>query len=940
MQKYLVSFLVSILCGTALFGQTGKITGKIKDESNNSPLANASIVSSLQKVSASSDFEGDYSLELPEGSYSIVVRYVGYEAKEIKDIAVRSGKVTELDITLLPESDVLDEVVVSVSARKNTEASILNMQKSAGVLMDGLSAQSIKRSGASDIASAIRTVPGVSVQEGKFIYVRGLGDRYTKSILNGVDIPGLDPDKNTIQMDIFPTSILENIVVTKSASAELPADFTGGVVDIVTKDFPSRKQVGINFSLGANPAMNFNSDYLTYSGGKTDFLGFDDGTRKLPISPNATIPLPASSDNNSLEGITRSFDPILGANTKTSLPNFSLGFNFGNQYQLGDNKLGVIASIDYRNTTEYYKDFRNGIYQKPEERTDYEILVDRRQRGSLGLNNVLGSALLGLNYKTDRAKYTLNVLHVQNGESRAAIFDQETRISNDINVVRNNLEYTQRSISNILVSGKHSNADASFLTEWKLSPTFSKVNDKDLRLTSFKREPDGTFTINSDSGFPTRLWRNLDEINAVNKVDFTKKHTLFDNSAFLKFGALYSYKQRDYSINNYDIGTRGVETRDLQGDPNNILKDENVWTPETNLGYFIRGDFQAQNTFDAAQHTAAAYVSSEFKPIEKLRTIVGLRVEKFMTYFTGQNNSGTEVYDNEKTIDKLDLFPSLNLIYGLNAQNNIRLSYSRTTARPSFKELSIVQIPDLLTGVNFLGNIDLEPAYINNFDLRYEMYGDRAQMFAVSAFYKQFKNPIEIVAYSSAAPNDFTPRNTSEAQVYGVEFEVRKNFEFVHEGLKDLSLNANVSLVHSVIEMSKVVGGEYESRQAFARTDEEIEDTRSLQGQSPYLINAGLSYNNTENGLEAGVFYNVQGKTLDVVGFGKNPDVYVQPFNSLNFNFSKRVGASKHGSISVKAENILGAERKSLYESYKANTQEFLFRAPGRTFSIGYSYNF
>ena len=194
--------------------------------------------------------------------------------------------------------------------------------------MDGLSIASINKTGASNIASAIKSVPGVSVQDGKFVYVRGLGDRYTKSILNGMDIPGLDPDKNTIQMNIFPTNILENILIVKSASADLPADFTGGVIDIVTKDFPSQKQMEFSVSGGFNPSMHLKDNYLTYEGGKTDFLGFDDGNRALPISTAQIIPNPAAVKNRTLEPITRAFNRTLATEQKTSLPDFGFGFNY------------------------------------------------------------------------------------------------------------------------------------------------------------------------------------------------------------------------------------------------------------------------------------------------------------------------------------------------------------------------------------------------------------------------------------------------------------------------------------------------------------------------------------------------------------------------------------------------------------------------------------
>ncbi|MBJ7880894.1 TonB-dependent receptor [Gelidibacter salicanalis] len=936
--------ILTVICLLALQfvnAQTGKITGKILDGEYNDVLPFANVLIKGTEKGTTSDFDGNYTLELEEeGSYTLLFSFVGYESKEVTGVIIKNGGVTELTVTISPSTASLDEVVITTTARRNSEQSVLNLQKNSATLMDGLSIESINKIGASSIASAIKSVPGVSVQDGKYVFVRGLGDRYTKSVLNGMDIPGLDPDKNTIQMDIFPTNILENILVIKSASAQLPADFTGGVVDIITKDFPTKKQMRVSFSGGFNPSMHFKDNYLSYEGGNTDFLGFDDGTRRLPLATDLKIPNPAAQKNGILDNVTRAFNPTLATERTSSMPDFSFGFNYGNQFDVGENKLGVIASLDYKNTTTFYEGFENGIYQKPEERDQYELRFDRRQIGDYGSNNVLASLLTGVTYKTSKSKYSLNVLHIQNGESRAALFDQTTEISNSIDVVKDNLEYTERSVSNLLFSGKHSNEDASFTTEWKIAPTSSRVNDKDVRLTTFIKEPNGGFTISSDAGFPNRIWRDLNEVNLVGKVDFTKKYDLFNKKASLKFGGLYSYKQRDYSIYSYEIAFLNLSPTVFGGNPNAILTDETIWTPQTNSGSYIRGNFEPANSFDANQNTTAAYISNEFKIGDKLRTIIGLRAEYFTSFFTGQNNTGSEILNNEQLLDELDFFPSANLIYEFDEDTNFRVSYSKTTARPSFKENSLVQISDLLTGTLFLGNIDLVPSYIDNFDFRFEVFGEESQMFAVSSFYKSFKDPVELVAFSVTAPNQFTPRNSKSAKVYGLEFEVRKNFGFITEGLKDLSLNVNVSIIESKIKMAKGEDQEFDSRQAFARDGETIDDTRHLQGQSPFLVNAGLNYNNQTIGFETGLFYNVQGKTLEVVGFGKNPDVFVQPFNSLNFNLSKTFGKDKNSSISLKVDNILDSKKESSYESFSAEKARFSFRQPGTAFSIGYSLNF
>lgn len=940
MNKYYSFWLLFFfIAPVMLFGQTGRITGVVKDAGSNASLSGVSVAVVGGAQATSTDFEGAYSFDLPTGTYTLLFSYVGYVSQEITTIKVDGGKAASVDVTLSSSFDELDEVVVSVSARKNTEQSILNMQKNSGVVMDGLSSQAIKRSGASDIASAVKIVPGVSIQEGKYVYVRGLGDRYTKSILNGMDLPGLDPDKNTVQMDIFPTGVLENIIVMKSASADLPADFTGGVVDIVTKDIPTQKQMGISLSLGYNPDMHFKDNYVGYKGSGTDFLGYDKGKRSMPVTKDYNIPSPVLESNRpAVEYVTRSFDPTMGAERKkNNSPDMSLSFDFSNQYNVGGNKLGVIGVLNYKKETRFYEGFRNGIYQKPNQTDESsELRADRTTMGDLGEEEVLLSGMLGLNYKTDRSKYTFNALHIQNGESSAAIYDQVTRIQNSNTTYKHTLDYSQRSITNLMLGGKHSNENADFITEWKISPSWAKVKDKDVRQTTFVREGD-KFVMNTDAGLPMRIWRNLDEVNAVAKVDFTKKWNLFERDASLKFGGLYSYKQRDYGIHNYTINFRENDTGAPNGDPNKILNEENIYSANADQGFYIQGEYEAANTFDAKQHTAAAYASVELKPWEQVKAIIGVRAEQYTSFFTGQNVA-RDVYDNVKTIDDLDFFPSLNLIYTPINNHNLRASYSRTVARPSFKELSVVQIYDPLTDTRFLGNLDLKSTYINNADIRYEIFADRAQMFAVSGFYKNFKDPIELQSYSDAAPTNITARNTPSANVYGVEVEGRKHFGFISEGLQDLSFNLNVTVVKSEIEMSD---NEFNARKSFARPGEEIENKRDLQGQSPYLINTGLMYNSSEKGFEAGMFYNVQGKTLEIIGFSKNSDVFAKPFHSLNLNLAKKLGANfRAGTVSVKVDNLLDSKRQSVYESFGAADQIYSERLYGRRFTVGYSFNF
>lgn len=921
-------------------GQTGKIAGTIMDGEFNEPMAFANVLIKNTTKGTTSDFDGKYSIDVEAGNYTLVFSYIGYQTIEISDVVVKSNDEIIVDVTLNTNS--LETVVITTTVRKNTESAILDLQKKSITLLDGLSAQSIKSSGASNIASAVKNVPGVSIQGGKYVYVRGLGDRYTKSILNGVDIPGLDPDRNTIQMDIFPTNILDNIIVVKSAAAEYPADFTGGVIDIVTKDFPTKANYTISTGFGYNPDMHFNDNYLNYSGSNTDFLGFDDGMRNIPVNRYQVIP--GTFDNSTvLSNMTNVFNKELMAKQANSGANFNFGFTAGNQFDVGDDKLGYQLSFSYKNKTQFYDDRFDGTYMRDQNNSSVNELVGTRtSEGVEGKNTVLLSSLAGFVYKRDNSKYKVNFLHIQNGESSAGLYDQQIAQaaggSGFEPIKKDALLYTERSITNLLFEGNHSFDDANWKLNWKVSPTLSRVYDKDHRITPLQQSQNGNYFISpSAASRPIRIWRNLQEISLVAKVDAVRKYNFMDRPAKAKFGFNQTVKQRDFSIDDFQFEISGQNIV-ADGNADNLLLSENIWTPQTDQGsHLVWGDlYEPANTFDATQNISAGYLSNEFSVSEKLKAVVGLRAELFSAIYTGQNQAATEIFVDEKIIDKLDLFPSANFIYSLNDNSNLRVSYSRTTARPSFKEASKSQIFDPITNRLFIGNIDLEPSYISNFDIRTEFFGENSEMFAISGFYKDFKDPIELTFYESA-PDQLTPRNLGNASVFGIEFEFRKSLGFLLNSLENLKFNINASYIESDLTMFE---DEYNRRVNAARDGESIEKSRELQGQSPYLINAGLNYSDSEIGLQTGLFFNVQGETLEVVGTGIVPDVYTVPFNSLNFTFNKKLGEEKKSTVDIKVSNILNSKRKSVYQSYKASDKTFTQFNPGTEFSIGYSYNF
>ncbi len=963
MRHIIFQIILLTIFSNSIFAQNGSIRGTVFDGSNGEYLPGVTVYVEGTSTGTITDLDGRFNIGLTPGNYSLRVSFISYETLMITDIEVKSGETTTLGEIKLEEASIsLTEVTVTAKAVRNTENSLISIKRRSPNVIDGISAGSFKLIGDSDAAGAMKRVPGVSVSQGKYVYVRGLGDRYTKSLLNGVDLPGLDPDRNTLQMDIFPTSIIDNIIVHKSFSAELPADFTGGAIDIEIKDFPEDKESSFSVSMGYNPESHFNSEYLSYKGGKTDFLGFDDGTRAIPATediPQFALAVGNPDGTNGLryKEILNSFSPTMAAMQTMSFADFSLGFSYGNQKPGDKYTLGYNFALSYKNSTDFFKDAEYGKYGLGEPGV-FEMNRREYQYGSYGSNNVLLSAMAGLAIKTSSSKIRLNLLHLQNGESKAGIFDFiGSDQGSDFTAFQHSLDYSQRSLTHLLLDGNHSKTGRNLKIEWKLASTYSVLDDPDIRFTRYEIVDANTLRIGTEVGFPERIWRNLDEINTTGLINFTKEFNFLGSSSKLNFGALTTYKYRNYIIRNFAINPRGGFP--LSGDPNELFSEANLWAKDGNVGVgtsyetpFIPNN---PNKYNASSLNTAAYLSTELSLSPAIKAILGVRFENFMQYYTGSDQQRSNILDNEKVLSDPGFFPSLNLLYKLTELQNLRLSYTRTIARPSFKELSYAEIYDPITGNTFIGGFhkdgddlagieywsgNLVSTNIQNYDLRWERFGSSGQLLSISGFYKQFENPIEIVQYTKQV-GAFQPRNVGKGQSYGIELEIRQSFGFIAEAVSGFRLTANITLNRSSIEMSST---EYESRVENARINQQIESYRPMAGQAPYLVNSGLSYNGGKSGfwrrLDAGIFYNVQGSSLEYVGVADRPDIYTNPFHSLNFNSSLKFGANDKMQIGFKVQNILNENIELVYRSYLASDQFFERRSPGVTTTVKFSYNF
>lgn len=928
----------ALFCTTFAFSQS-VITGTINDGEFNDPLPFANVVlktadGATNLGGSTSDFDGKYSFEVTQGTYLLEFSYVGYSTQKITDIVVNTDGEVIVDITLNAADNALEEVIVTTSQRQNSEQAVLALQKKSINLMDGLSAQSIKKSGDTNLASAIKRVPGVSIQDGKFVYVRGLGDRYSKTLLGGLEIPGLDPDKNTLQLDIFPTNLLDNIVVSKSSSADLNADFTGGVVNIILKDFSALPEYSLSLSGSYNPSMNLVNNAIENNPNGVNFFGFNNGYFDRRIGAQQEIPMPEVSQPERsaiLTRITEKFEPEMGAHRYSSGLNFNIGASASNQFVLNDkHTLGFIAALGFRSNTEYYADYATGTTNKEPS----GITQETSQNGELGKITKLASGLVGVALKTENSKYKLNLLNLRSAESSAVDAVYQDYLENPYIGIANILTYTERNIVAIPFHAKHILNEGKSVIEWKIAPSFAEVFDKDFKKTVFETDNERSFFILSPATtqLPQRLWRTLRENAIASNAIYTQELNEGKIEGKIKSGVSFSSKNRTFRTSNYSIDYIG-RSETLLGNPNNILDPDNLWTPQNNEGSFLVGSFQRTNQYDANSKTFAGFASAELKLNEKWKTVLGIRFENYVVNYTGESLE-QDIFDNAELINVNDFFPSLNVIRSLDEDTNLRFSYARTTARPSFKENSAARIFDPITERFFIGNTDLNPSYIQNIDLRYEKYGTGNQFFAVSAFFKHLTDPIEIVAFDFNTANQLIARNNEKATVFGVEVEYRKNI--IDNDLKRLAFNMNTSVIHSSQKMSD---GEYQGR-VITEPNRDIDPYRMLQGQSPLLVNTGLTYTLVEQNIESSLFYNVQGKTLEVVGVGNIPDVFTDPFHNLNLTVIKKFGNNDQQSITLKVRNILNDTRESYYDYFGEQQLPFSLYQLDRTFSLGYNIKF
>lgn len=940
-----VLVLATLTLAVPAMADEGRLVGAIVDSETGSPLIGAFIIvknadGTATRFGAATDLEGSYRIVgLPVGTYLLESSMMGYNKTTITDVVVEADTATQLDFTLQSEAISLDETVVEARAVRNTEAALLKERQKASAVSDAISAEDISRAGSGDAAEAMTHVTGATVQDGKYVTIRGLGDRYSTVQLNGAELPSADPNRRAVPMDMFPSSMLENIVTVKSFTPDKPGNFTGGAVDIGTRGMPDGRFLSVSASTSVNTNSAF-QDVLTYDGGNTDWLGIDDGSRDIPEEaatgdiPNFAATFGDAEQAATLDRISKSFSDVMGPIQERAPINTSSSVAFGDQYSVGGRPLGFLLSLTQSRSISHYDGGTNARYQLTgnvdtiDELVDNYNLVDSKSSESAQFGALFNAAWRPSNAH----ELGTTVIYNRSGEDVARYLSgkfDETLDEDDFYETRV-LHFTEREIQSVQLNGKHHLEPlAGLRVEWSGSTSGSSQQEPDLRYFSDNftiRNGDTLYSIKPSSyPDPTRYFRDLDETNREGKLDLTLPFRQWQGlSSELKAGLFWQDKERTFGETQFRY--QRPSSHRYQGDPNEFFSDDNVGVIDTTsvlprFGNYIVDATVPSNTYDGDQQIFATYGMVELPLHPTLRLITGLRLESTRIDVASANPN---LAPGDLETD--DLLPSVNLVYQI-GEANIRTSFGRTLARPTFRELAPFSSFAFVGDFILTGNEELKRTLIDNYDVRWEWFPAPGEIYAVSAFYKGFTNPIERAILTTNGEVQY--QNVDEATVTGLEFEARRNLGILGAGFRNVFAGGNLALIHSNVDIPA-------SELAIIRGfDANANTSRSLQGQSPYVLNLDVTYDNFETATAAGLYYNLFGRRLSEVSLGGTPNVFEEARSTLDFTLSKGVG--RDYSIKFAAKNLLDPNVRFVYPFKDTNFVAQQYKT-GRSFSLSLAY--
>ncbi len=873
--------LVVLLSSTTILAQEKTfLRGQIIDKANGEPIPGVAVYFESLKKGGVSDSDGNYKIEsLSPGHYKIKVSAISYKTMEINELDLKSGS-NSLDIVMEEDANLLNEVVVTSVKRMNSELAVIQASRQADVVVSGISGRAITKSQDKSAADVVKRIPGVSIINDRYIMVRGLASRYNNVWVNNAAVPGTETDSRAFSFDMLPGSQIESIMIVKSPSAELPADFSGGFVKITTKSMPEENEMNISYGMNLNSSTHFLNHFYNTSS-PTDFLGFDNGVRSIKSFVGSRL------NNNDAEAVTNAtlngFRNNWNVYEQKPMPDQRLSFMISRVGKLRNSaKVAMTAALNYSYSYQTYSNMKNsrfGVYNNVADMPEYIYNYNDNQ---YSVDAKVG-AMLNFTYLKGNSKIEFRNIFNQIGKNRYTTRTGWQNLSQRYDQEKYEYLYNSRTTYTGQFTGAHTLGAVKI--DWNIGYSYAGLNQPDRRIINREQNQIvgdayyGHMAI--DQNEITRDFVKLHEHTITPALDLKIPINLFGviNSE-LKAGLYGEFRIREYKNREffYRFNQFNLPSDFVYGD---VLKD--ILT-ESNYGsnkLYLYEDTDNRDSYKGKNLLGAGYLSYKI-PLKRFNLLFGLRTEASQMTVT----SYTSIYDyntSDKIYNRFDLHPSINASYNLNGKNLLRFAFGTSSNKQEFRELSSSVFYDFTLFSDVKGNPSLKPAKIFNFDLRYEYYPSNEEYITFALFYKHFINPIEQTYIDASGSYTYTFENAKSAKNFGIEADIRKNLSFI--GLKNFTLGLNAAVISSKVQFDRLTS---------------LERDRAMQGQSPYLINASLYYDRSRSGLSIGLLYNRIGERL--VGIGRVdsssgasinndvPDTYELPRDVLDLVVSKKIG--------------------------------------------------
>lgn len=945
-----------------LAGPSGTLSGRMLDATSGSPLigVNVTVVGTDHKTKT--DIDGKYTLAVPPGTYQVRIWYDAYEGMTISGVVVGKDETATVNRELKPIAGMTQTVAVTAEINKESSAGKLVERKKSVAARDMMSRDDIRKSGGGATSAVARRIVGSTIVGGRFLFVRGLGHRYGNTLLDGARLPSPDPNLRTVPLDIFPSGVLSAINVQKTATPDVPADFAGASVQLESREIPDKFTWSLQGQFGMNTATSFRERAQgdRFFG---DGVAFGNLSRHLPSAFDTDRPIdladqrPGTLDNTwNNQQIERFGEAMTTTNTRVTgnthaLPNMSLQGAIGDTFKPWGTELGVFAGVGYVNQRQTLREhigvFRGdclvdvgdnepcpegkGVVKADEPaRVDYD--------GLKTTDNVQLSGLGAVKWKLNKHnRLAFTTFYTRDADREARILDGKSRATTNENTVRNTrLRYMMRSVLFTRLGGKHEiPAAKGFTIEWFGSYTQARFDDPLLREMLFRQTDSGYVVDPAESG-KFQFFKLLDHTGSGG-LDFTAPFKQWGGlDARFKFGGWAEGKRRNFNTRAFDYEVHDPMNNQPPGGLGNIIGRDTIGGGPPPPGqqaetqpFFLREFTRPEDSYNGKQRVFAGYGMLDLPIVRWFKVVGGARFEANDINVSPYDRFGRPIQDYQSKVADLKdrvVLPSAGLIFSPTGNMNVRLVGAETVARPEFRELAPFLFTDFVGGYDVQGNTALRSTRIWNADLRWEWFPSANEVVAVSVFYKHFIAPIERVVGNRATPFQ-TFRNADAADNIGAEAELRKNLEFVSKRLRDVSLGANFAYVYSRVRLPP-----YDPDNPL---DASTSRVRPMEGQSPWIVNAFLGYDNERSGTNIRLLYNAFGKRIAFVGIMPLPDIYELPVHTMDLTLLQRV--HKGLSLNVSIFNMLNWKQR--FAQGDAGHFTYATRR-GTSFVIGLNYTF